>query len=53
MADELVPDVDGNPVAPLEDQLELLLESGLLPEFLPEGDGSENNGDKPKTFALF
>ena len=53
MDDELVLDVDGNPVAPLEDQLALLLESGLVPEFIPAGDCTENNGDEPKTFVLF
>ncbi len=50
--DILLPDVDGNPVAPLEDQLQVLLMSGVVPEFVPAGDGSEDNGDLPKITYL-
>ncbi len=52
MDDELVLDVDGNPVTMLEEQLQLLIDAGLAPELLPAGDGTENNGDLPKVTYL-
>ncbi len=52
-------DEDGNPVFPLSEELQALIESGELdPDNLPnlpifhDGDGTENHGDKPRTFVL-
>ena len=57
--DDLPLDQDGNPVFPPLEELQLLLEEGdidlndfpSLPIF-DDGDGTENNGDPPRTFFL-
>jgi hypothetical protein len=59
MADSLPLDQNGNPVFPLEEELQSLLEAdgtnlddfSDLPVF-DDGDGTESNGDLPRTFVL-
>ena len=59
MADKIPVDQDGNPVfPPLEELQSLLEEEGIDPDNFPDlpifddGDGSENNGDAPRTFIV-
>ncbi len=50
--DDLPLDVDGNLVVPTEDQLFLIPEGYYPDDFLPAGDGTENNGDLPRFFQI-
>ena len=59
MADNLPLDQNGNPVFPPVEELQALLEEeGIDPNNFPDlrvfddGDGSEQRGDSPRTFAL-
>jgi len=58
MDEELPLDQDGNPVFPLEEELQALIDQGEIdPDDLEfpifnDGDGTENNGDKPKLRVL-
>ena len=59
MDDPIPLDQDGNPIFPPLEELESLLEQeGIDPNDLPnlpifdDGDGTENNGDLPRTFIL-
>ena len=59
MDDPIPLDQDGNPIFPPGEELLLLLQEGDIdPDNLPnlpifdDGDGTENNGDLPRTFFL-